>query len=377
MPRRIPFQHAAKDAPMTFRQRQLATFRHEPLDRVLWQPRLETWISTHRACGSLPEAYRDRSHLEIYDHLHCSPRGYFLFNPCLVAEQTGDVEVSVEALPDGRRTTTRTPAGTLTQFEYLTPLARQIREFPVKTADDFAALEYLLRHTTYRWDDAAYARADAELGDRAAPTIYTPRLSVQRLIIQYTGFEPFHYLYHDHPREMRALLEALEETDDALYEVVCRCPIETINFGDNVAAEFVSPALFEQWYLPHYQRRSAQLHDAGKHCHAHWDGAVKPLLHYARDTGLDGLEALTPLPQGDVTLQEIRRALGDDMVLLDGLPCTHFLPQHSRQEVAEFTRELIGLFGPNLVLGISDEISAPGDIEKVRLVSELVEATAL
>lgn len=362
---------------MTFRQRHLAIFRHETVDRVLWQPRLETWISVHRRLGTLPARYASMDDLQIYDDLNCSVRGYRFFNSCLVAEQTGDVEVVVEEAPDGRRVTTRTPVGTVTQFEYVTDLAHQTREFPIKTAQDIPVLEYLLRNTTYRWDDAAFARADAEMGDRAAPTMYVPRINIQRLIVQYTGFEPFYYLYHDHPAEVEGLLETLNQTDDAVYDVVCNCPIEIINFGDNVAAEFVSPAIFEKWYLPHYQKRSAQLHARGKQCHSHWDGACKMLLPYARETGMDGLEALTPVPQGDVTLQEIKAALGDDMILVDGIPCTHFLPQHSYEEVADFTKKIIDIFAPNLVLGISDEISPPGDIEKVRLVSEIVEDYAL
>lgn len=211
---------------MTFRERHQAIFRREPVDRILWQPRLETWLHVNRQQGTLPERYRDLDDLQTYDDLRCSPRGYSHFNPCLVAEQTGDVETVVEAGPEGQRLTTRTPVGEFTQFTYVTALAHQIREFPVKTVADMAVLEYLLRHTRYHWDEAAFARADALVGPRAAPTMYVPRLSIQRLIIQYTGFEPFYYLYHDHPAEMEGLLRALEETDDAVYEVVCACPIE-------------------------------------------------------------------------------------------------------------------------------------------------------
>ena len=88
--------------------------------------------------------------------------------------------------------------------------------------------------------------------------------------------------------------------------------------------------------------------------------------------GFDGFEALTPLPQGDVTLEEMKDALGDKSILLDGIPATHFLPQTSYQELEKFTLKMLDLFSPNLILGISDEISPPGDIEKVRLVSEIV-----
>jgi hypothetical protein len=39
----------------------------------------------------------------------------------------------------------------------------------------------------------------------------------------------------------------------------------------------------------------------------------------------------------------------------------------------ECTRRLIELFAPKLILGISDEISSTGDIERIRLVGKIVE----
>lgn len=358
---------------MTLRERHLAIFRYEPIDCVLWQPRLEHWIAVNRQAGTLPPHYKNLGHLEIYDDLHCSPRSYFLFNPCLKSEQLGDVEIQSEELPSERRTTIRTPVGTVTQCEYITPLAHQIREFPLKRVEEIPVIEYLVRHTRWSWDQDLYEQKQALLGERGAPTIYVPRIAIQRLIIQYTGLEGFHYLFHDYPAEMESLIETINETDNQLYEVVCACPVEIINFGDNVASEFISPMMFERFYLPIYQQRSAQLHAAGKKCHAHWDGSCRMLLPYLQETGLDGYEALTPLPQGDVSLEEIRAALGEKQILIDGIPCTYFLPQHSYEELADFTKQIIDLFAPHLVLGISDELSPPGDIEKVRFISELVE----
>jgi len=45
----------------------------------------------------------------------------------------------------------------------------------------------------------------------------------------------------------------------------------------------------------------------------HVDGYAKPLLHLFKETVWDGVEALTLKPVGDVTLEEIKRALDDEM----------------------------------------------------------------
>lgn len=98
------------------------------------------------------------------------------------------------------------------------------------------------------------------------------------------------------------------------------------------------------------------------------------MLAYAQDCGFDGYEAITPLPQGDVTLEQVRDALGEDQILVDGVPCTDFLASEPIESLRENTRKCIEYFHPHLVLGISDEISPVGDIERVRLVAEMCEA---
>ncbi len=358
---------------MTFRERHLATFRREPLDRVVWQPRLEHWYAVNKSQGTLPERYRGMEHLELYDDLNCSPRGYFMFNGCFRTVQEGDVEQAVGEQGDLTITTVRTPAGEMRTVHKRTALSHMTVEYLVKTPADMRVQTYLLEHQRVEFDWDLYRRKDAELGDRGAPTCYLPRVNLQRLFINYMGFENTIYALHDHPVEMGALIDAINVSDDRFYEAVKASPLEIINYGDNVDGNMLCAPHFEEHVLPYYQRRTSELRAAGKHTHCHWDGALKPLLRYCKDCGFDGFEALTPLPQGDVSLEEIKEALGDDLILVDGLPCTHFMPQHSYKEVEEDTVKILNMFAPNLVLGISDEISPPGDIEKVRLISEIVE----
>jgi len=92
-----------------------------------------------------------------------------------------------------------------------------------------------------------------------------------------------------------------------------------------------------------------------------------------RETHLDGVEALTPAPMGDITLEQIKAAVGDQLVVLDLLPAIDFLPYRPVQELLGFAQRAIDLFAPRLILGISDEISQIGEIEKVEAVSELVD----
>ncbi len=354
----------------------LRTFERKKISKILWQPRLEHWYNVNKIHGTLPERYRDMELLDVYDDLNASVRAYGMFNRTIKITEGEDVEIASEDHGTHVHITWQTPVGSLNQVTQRvrteTEVSAYTVEHMVKTIDDLRVLEYILRARKVEFDWETYDAANELLGNRAEPTIYLPRESLQGLIINYMGFEKTIYALHDHPIEIERFLEVMEETDDPVYDVVAQSPIRIINFGDNLHAETMPPPLFRKYILPYYQMRSDQLHEAGKYTHAHWDGYLRTLLPFASETGLDGLEALTPLPQGDVTLEEIKDALGDKLILIDGIPATHFLQQTSYKELEEFTLKVLDMFSPNLILGISDEISPIGDIEKVRLVSRIV-----
>lgn len=357
---------------VTFRQQIMAIFGKQPVDRIVWQPRLEHWYNINKQQGTLPDRYKGISLMGIYDDLRASPRPYDIFNEAIKCTEGEEVHIQTEKTETRIVTTWRTPVGTLRAVNQKTYLSELRREFPIKRIEDLKVMEYILRHRRFVFDEVTYRKGEQMIGERAAPTIYIQRVPLQRLYIEYMGFENTIYALHDHPKEMEAFIRVIEETDDALYKVVKASPIEIINFGDNVDANMMPPPLFKKYTLPYYQRRTAELRAAGKFIHPHWDGAVRSILPFARETGFDGFEALTPLPQGDVTLEEIKAALGDDLILIDGIPATHFLPQTSYAELQDFTRKVLDMFSPNLILGISDELPPDGDIEKVRLVSQIV-----
>jgi hypothetical protein len=362
---------------MTFRERQNATYRKEPRDRILWQPRLEHWYATNKAQGTLPERYANMSLLEVYDDLNCSVRAYHLFNPALRIIQGDDFRTETIEEPDRITTIWHTSKGDLRSVELRTALAWHRYEMQVKTPDDMRIMEHILRSQRVEFDWELFRRNDELLGDRGAPTMYLPRVNIQRLYIDLMGFEPTLLALHDWPDAVERLIRVIDETDEEILRVVAECPVEHINFGDNVDCDMLPPPLLVKYVMPAYQRRNEVLHAAGKFTHTHFDGKLKTLLPYLRDLGCDGFEALTPLPQGDVSLQEIKDALGDDLLLLDGIPCTDFMPDFPYEELRKRTLEILDLFAPNLILGVSDEPSPPADIEKIRFVSEIVEGYVL
>ena len=70
-------------------------------------------------------------------------------------------------------------------------------------------------------------------------------------------------------------------------------------------------------------------------------------------------------------LQELKEALGDK-ILVDGIPAINFLPFVKKDELKTFVDNLLRIFSPNIIVGISDMLPPDGDIEKVRMISEMI-----
>lgn len=377
---------------MSQRQTILKTFRREPVSEIVWQPRIYGWYYANRLENKLPEGWEDRSTLdfyyrvieaydgnvpdkykgmsmiEVYDDFGAAPRyptedlGIPLF------KQTVDPRKASYTSDGGAGTITETPLGTLHGVYTYYP-----EEHPVKSPQDMKVMQYVLDHTDFEFDANAFRVAEMAYGERGVVAAQCPRSPLQTLIIDYMGFENTIYALHDYPNETHDLMIAIQAFQDQVFEVVGNSPVEIVNFGENLDSNLDSPRLFSEYLLPYYNKRIDQMHQKDKFCHIHMDGTLKPLLSLIKETRFDGIEACTPLPQGDATLEELKEGLGDK-ILIDGIPAIFFLPdRRPTEELEAFTLKVLELFSPNLILGISDELPPPADIGRVKRVSEIVE----
>ena len=344
--------------------------------KVIWQPRILCWWSDREFLGQpRPAPYDRMGYVEMYRSLGCSNRIYE-YNAAFEAVEDPRVTVTSRAINEtDTETVWETPVGAQTAIAHRSPHHRSVRnvKWPIVTDDDFRVATWRTERTTWRFDADAFDRVRAEWAGLGAPTIYMPRVTVQDLYITTMGVEAAILAIYDRPGVVEKYFAALNDCHDRMIDVINDSPVRIVNFGDNVHSATLSPDLFSRYVLGAYQRRCERLHRAGKFVHAHWDGDCKPLLPYARQTGLDGIEAITPVPQGDVALEEVRDALGDEMLMIDGIPAVYFDQTFSEETLADCVRRIIDLFAPRLILGISDEISSTGDIERIRLVGRIVD----
>jgi len=344
---------------MTYREMNMRVFRREPIPHVFFQPRFEPWYVWHKQFDSIPEPLAGMSLVDVYEAVNCSQRyvDYGTGNPPAI-RWTFDqqVKVSRRTTPEFRTSIYHTPHGDLTQVdEFTVDQTWRTFEFLGKSTDDLDALEWLIRRRRPHFDADAYQVGVDYIGERGEPQFYIPKSPYMALAQQYMRFEAFIYALADEPMKMQRIMTAIDETYDPLYEQLCTGPARILNFGENIAQAHMSPPYFERYLMPWYEKRVGQLRVAGIFTHIHIDGYFKELIPQIRNLPHDGLEALTPLPQGDVMLDEIDDAL-NGKVLLDGIPAILFLEHHPMEQLQQCVEELCQRFGPRLILGISDEL---------------------
>lgn len=362
---------------MTPEERILAVFERRPKDKIPWNIRPECWYFTNKAKGTLPAEYRNLSIAEVCRRWGASWRCYsgYSVESAVKVRFGGDVETIVRREGRTTVTTTKTPVGTLRTVSKRDELGttQRLMEYPIKSLEDFRPFRYLLENVEVWFDCEAYERLRRLVGGNGIVSYFFPRTPLQALFLKLMGVTRTIKFLFRHRHEVEGLMEDIERYNDKFYEVIASSPIKILNLGENIDVRITSPKLFKKYCLPRYQERSSYLHKRGKFVHIHVDGYAKPLLPLFKETGLDGIEALTPKPVGDFTLEDLKDALGDEMVIVDGVPYIFFVPSMGVERLERFVRKIISMFPENLVLGISDELPPPSDERRVKRVSEIID----
>lgn len=344
--------------------------------KILWQPRILCWYDDKMFAGEeLPAPYTNMTLPELYRELGCSNRIYD-YNGCFSVVEDSSIKRSSRKLSDlETEYIAETPVGTINCI--LRANTSNYGTYPekwwVETEEDLKVMTYIVENQQWEWNQEHFDLTYKKWGNLGAPTMFMPRVNIQNLYLDIMGAEEAVFALIDYPETVEEYFDALERNHERLIKVINESPLELINFGDNLHCAMLPPEYFEKYILPAYQKRCKLLHEANKFVYSHWDGDTKSILKYARQCGLDGIEAITPFPQGDVSLKEVKEALGDDVWLIDGLAALLFNDSYPEQELIDQVNECIELFAPKLILGISDELSSQGNIERVNLVRKIVD----
>ncbi len=201
-------------------------------------------------------------------------------------------------------------------------------KYPVETLQDLRVLKNIWLHSRIEETGGMgepYRRLEEQIGEdgRYIPTV-EPSV-IQRLLQYEMGMVNFYYLLQDHREEVEELFEIMHRCRLQEYEITARrTPAPVIIPVENTSSTLISPALYERYSLPQVRDFVSVAHRYGKKAILHMCGCLKALLPLIKETGLDGIHALTPAPVGDTGFEEAWKFFGDKLVVIGCLDADIF-----------------------------------------------------
>ena len=148
---------------------------------------------------------------------------------------------------------------------------------------------------------------------------------VQMLIENECGSENFYYLLQDEPELMGRLIDAMYAKRRIEYEITAqKSPFQLAIPVENTSTTLISPDIYRKYSMPHITEYASIMHRNGKKAIIHMCGLLKNLLPSLKETGIDGIHALTEPTVGDCRFEEALDALGDDLIIIGVLSPTVF-----------------------------------------------------
>jgi hypothetical protein len=370
------------------------------VERIVWQPRFSDFYHQNHIyelkkgmtlkdvakfnikCSDLPPEIYGMEHVEIYDYLNASPRypgecwpsmGFFGHTP----NPNPDIQHKWNTDKDGFRS-----HKIITPYGELTEGWKAHSSYPVerilKKREDFKAVLYYIENSTGKmeFNPTMFEIFQSENEGRCVSSGGPWRSPYNKCIVELAGTMNTMILMKRYTKEFDEFCAELERINfERIMPVLMKSPIEFITCGDNVDCMNDPPPVYKKYVLPYFERVAKECKKAGKFSFAHYDGHLKDLLPFLSNElyPFDGIEAPTIQPQGDVTLDEFRKALGDRIIVLDGIPSTIFLKEFSEKQFTDLVQNVLENFSPNLILGVSDEYSPNGLFKRMQLVSKIVE----
>ena len=360
---------------MTKRERMLATLHRERPDIISWGGDLAYWIGGLGQDGKLDPRYGgDEGIFRLHRDLHV---GFYLqgFFPFLTLYDGVDIRTETS----GNLSTTRyvTPKGTLTEvWEYnAQTYSSGPREHLIKDIDDLSILRYIYEHTHYEPDYERVGIFRDGIGDNGVVLCYTPRSPFMELVATKSGIENLTYIIADGEDEFDATLEIMTAKHLAASELTLKSGCECVMVPENLSSEVVGKYYYEKYVRRYHNHITDRIRDAGKFSFIHMDGTLAGLLCEISEAGFDVIEAMTPSPAGDLSIEDIARITHPNTIVWGGIPGGYFHDIVSDEEFDAYVRHVLEVLcrRPNSALGVADQIVPGSRPERIKRVNELVE----
>jgi hypothetical protein len=350
----------------------------EKPDRVVWTADISYWIAGQKQAGKADPIWdTEEGYLRLCRDLGIMP--YYYYDKFWLGEPryTSDVELVTETNGESTVTHIRTPVGELTQELVYLPVSCSVgtRVHFVQSEADLDVLRYVIEHrhlVPVCLDDYEQRMGLWRLYD-GLPSIALPRSPLSAFTYEWAGVERAIYLLMDCEDVVAEIFRLMEEQEAPILDAVCAAAPPLVHFADNLSSDVIG-GLYDTYMVGNHRRRIDRLHAAGIRCAVHLDGVVRGLLPRLVRSGFDAIEALTPVPAGDLDACEMNDLAGTDRVILwGGVPGIMFAPPYTWEDMEGHVRRVLKAWQNRpFVLGVADQVPPDGDITFCRRISEML-----
>ena len=398
---------------MTQREKLLKVARGEMVDTIPWIPRIDLWHNAKSLAGTLPRKYRQYSVEEIHraegwplhkvipeylkpdrpeDIIHRAIGLYLLKEFPYDFEFSSAIEIEVDYEESDDESMTHvvyhTAVGTISVRHGITAEMKKsgasitwVKEHAIKTKDDYHTLANLFANLTLkpayerfkRWQDSVGEDGIA-VAQGLGIACSSPMNFIQKTLLDATDF----YLhYHDYPKEMAELVEALEPLYRRLIDILAGSPADAVLWSGNVDDMITYPAYFEKDILPWCRRAGQKLHAPGILTMVHPDGENRGLMDLIPRCDMDIADAVTPYPMTKIDIAEYyeRWCRSGKMTIQGGIPEMFLLEESTtRDDLKDYLDHLFNVITPGtrFIASIGDTSPPNTDFDRLLYIGERI-----
>jgi len=216
-------------------------------------------------------------------------------------------------------------------------------EYFFKKPSDYEILAFIIENSIFQPSYDGYIQTSRFLGTEGIAMAAVWKTPFQEILYDWMGPEKCYFEYHDHPDKFRKLYEIMCEKQMELFKIIAQSPVEEVWVGENLTTDMTSPKFFKEFCVPFYNQIADLLHENNKIFGCHLDGKLKGVEKLVAETKIDFIDAYTPPPLGDLSIEEIR-ACWPDKVILCNFPANIFF--RSKEEIERYTIDLLRKISP-------------------------------
>ncbi len=346
---------------MTYRQRFRAVLRGEVPDRIPLVLRLDLWYKSALSDGSLPPECEGLSIPQIESKLDIGRSARFNVFQRLVMNDVETTETRenglvLTELKLGAKTLRQTLARSSGQEA--SGMEAQPVEYYLKNSRDYETMTAIWEKAQWAVNHEGMETFIEDVGEDGLALMVLGKSPIHEIMIHYAGYENFYCHLADFPEKVECLLQVMESRFKELWPEVAQSSVELVLHGAHWSGAMTPPPIFRKYFLPYLSRFTQVMHAAGKQCVFHADADLTGLLDLVMETGMDVADCFACAPLVQQTLEQVRIAWGDKLIIWGGIPSTILLPSCPEEQfhayLERFADEISD--GRAIIVGVSDNV---------------------